>query len=246
MILSIVNEAILPVWLLWVLGGSIGSILVALFCGLSSSPDEKTKRIVVFGSKASGKTTLWNQLMDKKVVTEYRTTDQEKIESFNFFANNRFVRVLATKDIGGGDMFVRYYNELISENGTFVYFLVDLTRLHETKQEIRSRLQVISKCIKDKKLLNCGFKIIATHFDEYDKNNYNLLEKTKKAKAEVISVLTDKEIKNCSLKLDLDHIMVANLLNKYYIDIHCCPVKILKYHLSSNSRNSVLDIQALI
>lgn len=218
MILSIVNEAILPVWLLLVLGGSIGSILVALFCGLSSSPDEKTKRIVVFGSKASGKTTLWNQLMDKKVVTEYRTTDQEKIESFNFFANNHFVRVLATKDIGGGDMFVRYYNELISENGTFVYFLVDLTRLHETKQEIRSRLQVISKCIKDKKLLNCGFKIIATHFDEYDKNNYNLLEKNKKAKAEVISVLTDKEIKNCSLKLDLDHIMVANLLDKSYIN----------------------------
>lgn len=218
MILSIVNEAILPVWLLWVLGGSIGSILVAFFCGLSSSPDEKTKRIVVFGSKASGKTTLWNQLMDKKVVTEYRTTDQEKIESFNFFANNRFVRVLATKDIGGGDMFVRYYNELISENGTFVYFLVDLTRLHETKQEIRSRLQVISKCIKDKKLLNCGFKIIATHFDEYDKNNYNLLEKNKKAKAEVISVLTDKEIKKCSLKLDLDHIMVANLLDKSYIN----------------------------
>ena len=218
MILTIVNEAILPVWLLWVLGGSIGSILVALFCGLSSSPDEKTKRIVVFGSKASGKTTLWNQLMDKKVVTEYRTTDQEKIESFNFFANNHFVRVLATKDIGGGDMFVRYYNELISENGTFVYFLVDLTRLHETKQEIRSRLQVISKCIKDKKLLNCGFKIIATHFDEYDKNNYNLLEKNKKAKAEVISVLTDKEIKNCSLKLDLDHIMVANLLDKSYIN----------------------------
>ena len=218
MILSIVNEAILPVWLLWVLGGSIGSILVALFCGSSSSPDEKTKRIVVFGSKASGKTTLWNQLMDKKVVTEYRTTDQEKIESFNFFANNRFVRVLATKDIGGGDMFVRYYNELISENGTFVYFLVDLTRLHETKQEIRSRLQVISKCIKDRKLLNCGFKIIATHFDEYDKNNYNLLEKAKKAKAEVISVLTDKEIKNCSLKIDLDHIMVANLLDKSYIN----------------------------
>ena len=218
MILSIVNEAILPVWLLWVLGGSIGSILVAFFCGLSSSPDENTKRIVIFGSKASGKTTLWNQLMDKKVVTEYRTTDQEKIESFNFFANNRFVRVLATKDIGGGDMFVRYYNELISENGTFVYFLVDLTRLHETKQEIRSRLQVISKCIKDKKLQNCGFKIIATHFDEYDKNNYNLLEKTKKAKAEVISVLTDKEIKNCSLKIDLDHIMVANLLDKSYIN----------------------------
>ena len=216
MILSIVNEAILPLWLLWVLGGSL---LVGLFCGLLSSPDENTKRIVVFGSKASGKTTLWNQLMDKKVVREeYRTTNQEKIESFNVFANNHYVKVLATKDIGGGDMFVRYYDELISENGTFVYFLVDLTRLHETKQEIRSRLQVISKCIKDKKLQNCGFKIIATHFDEYDKNNYNLLGKTKNAKAEVMSVLTDKKINNCSLKIDLDHIMVANLLDKSYIN----------------------------
>lgn len=216
MILSIVNEAILPVWLLWVLGGS--SILIGLFCGLSSSPDEKTKRIVIFGSKASGKTTLWNQLMDKKVVTEYRTTDQEKIESFTVYANNKYVRVLATKDFGGDDLYVRYYNELISENGTFVYFLVDLTRLQETKQEIRSRLQVISKCIEDKRLQYCGFKIIATHFDEYDKNNYNILEKNKKAKAEVVSVLTNKKIENCSLKIDLDHIMVANLLDKSYIN----------------------------
>lgn len=210
MILSIVNEAILPVWLLWVLGGSI----LGLFCVLSSSPDEKTKRIVIFGSKASGKTTLWNQLMDKKVVTEYRTTDQEKIESFPVYANNNYVSVFATKDFGGDDLYVRYYNELISENGTFVYFLVDLTRLQETKQEIRSRLQVISKCIEDKRLQDCGFKIIATHFDEYDKNNYNILEKNKKAKAEVVSVLTNKKIKNCSLKIDLDHIMVANLLDK--------------------------------
>ena len=210
MILSIVNEAILPVWLLWVLGGSI----LGLFCVLSSSPDEKTKRIVIFGSKASGKTTLWNQLMDKKEVTEYRTTDQEKIESFPVYANNNYVSVFATKDFGGDDLYVRYYNELISENGTFVYFLVDLTRLQETKQEIRSRLQVISKCIEDKRLQDCGFKIIATHFDEYDKNNYNILEKNKKAKAEVMSVLTNKKIKNCSLKIDLDHIMVANLLDK--------------------------------
>lgn len=214
MILSIVNEAILPVWLLWVLGGSI----LGLFCVLSSSPDEKTKQIVIFGSKASGKTTLWNQLMDKKVVTEYRTTDQEKIESFIVYANNNYVKVLATKDFGGDDLYVRYYNELISKNGTFVYFLVDLTRLQETKQEIRSRLQVISKCIEDKRLQDCGFKIIATHFDEYDKNNYNILEKNKKAKAEVVSVLTNKKIKNCSLKIDLDHIMVANLLDKSHIN----------------------------
>ena len=27
---------------------------------------------------------------------------------------------------------------------------------------------------------------------------------------------------------------------------HCCPVKIVTYHQGANSRNSVLDIQALI
>lgn len=33
-----------------------------------------------------------------------------------------------------------------------------------------------------------------------------------------MSVLTDKKINNCSLKIDLDHIMVANLLDKSYIN----------------------------
>ena len=36
------------------------------------------------------------------------------------------------------------------------------------------------------------------------------------------------------------------IYNRFFVVVHCCPVKILKYHLSSNSRNSVLDIQALI
>ena len=61
-------------------------------------------------------------------------------------------------------------------------------------------------------LLRCLKSIVYNGFAE-------LREKTKKAKAEVISVLTDKKINNCSLKIDLDHIMVANLLDKYYIDI---------------------------
>ena len=32
----------------------------------------------------------------------------------------------------------------------------------------------------------------------------------------------------------------------FKIIYHCCPVKIVKYHLRLNSLNSVLDIQALI
>ena len=214
-LLAIVYEAMLPIWIIAIMFGG----LIALLIGLASSPDERTRRIVILGSSMSGKTTLWNQLKNRKIGYDYiPTPGQTVIDSFKVKYKDHEVRVLATKDIGGSDAWVKYYNELITEDGTFIYFLVDLTRLQDAKQEIRSRLQLISKCIKDKKLNDCGFKIIATHFDEYDKNNYNLLEKTKKAKAEVISVLTDKEIKNCSLKIDLDHIMVANLLDKSYIN----------------------------
>ena len=42
------------------------------------------------------------------------------------------------------------------------------------------------------------------------------------------------------------HLHERTPYNKPKYTFHCCPVKILKYHLSSNSRNSVLDIQALI
>ena len=39
---------------------------------------------------------------------------------------------------------------------------------------------------------------------------------------------------------------LSGIFNLFEYLNHCCPVKIVKYHLGSNSRNSVLDIQALI
>lgn len=99
-------------------------------------------------------------------------------------------------------------------------FLVDLTKLQDAKQEIRSRLQLISKCLKDKKLKDCGFKIIATHFDEYEKSkeNQEYMVVRDAAINDVLKSLTDKKIKNCNLNIDINHIMVANLLDSLYID----------------------------
>lgn len=42
------------------------------------------------------------------------------------------------------------------------------------------------------------------------------------------------------------HPQYNSYLNENKFKKHCCPVKIVKYHLSSNSRNSFLDIQTLI
>lgn len=164
-LLAIVYEAMLPIWIIAIMFGG----LIALLIGLASSPDERTRRIVILGSSMSGKTTLWNQLKNRKVGYDYiPTPGQVAVDSFKVKYKDHEVRVLATKDIGGSDAWVKFYDELITEDGTFIYFLVDLTKLSDAKQEIRSRLQLISKCIKDKKLNYCGFKIIATHFDEYE------------------------------------------------------------------------------
>lgn len=217
LLLTIVNEAILPVWIIAIMFGG----LIALLIGLASSPDERTRRIVILGSSMSGKTTLWNQLKNRKVGYDYiPTPGQVAVDSFKVKYKDHEVRVLATKDVGGSDAWVKFYDELITEDGTFIYFLVDLTKLSDAKQEIRSRLQLISKCIKDKKLNNCGFKIIATHFDEYEKNmrNQGYLVVRDAAINDVLKSLTDKKIKNCNLNIDIKHIMVANLLDSFYID----------------------------
>lgn len=218
LLLAIVNEAIVPFWFM----APIPVLIYYLLKKMLSSPNEKTRRIVILGSSMSGKTTLWNQLKDCKVGYDYNPTPgQAIIDSFKVKYKDHEVKVLATKDIGGGDAWVKFYDELIKENGTFIYFLVDLTRLSEAKQEMRSRLQVISKCIMDKKLNNCGLKIIATHYDEYKKikgNEDNSLLPDQ-ARNEVLRSLTDKKIKNCIFDIDIKRIMVANLLDSFYINI---------------------------
>lgn len=216
-LLAMVNEAMLPIWIIAIMFGGLSVLLI----GLASSPNKRTRRIVILGSSMSGKTTLWNQLKNRKIGYDYIPTPGETaIESFKVKYKDHEVKVIDTKDIGGSDAWVKFYNELITKDGTFIYFLVDLTKLSDAKQEIRSRLQLISKCIKDKKLNDCGFKIIATHFDEYEKSkeNQEYMVVRDAAINDVLKSLTDKKIKNCNLNIDINHIMVANLFDSFYID----------------------------
>lgn len=216
-LLAMVNEAMLPIWIIAIMFGGLTVLLI----GLASSPNKRTRRIVILGSSMSGKTTLWNQLKNRKIGYDYiPTPGQTAIESFKVKYKDHEVKVIDTTDIGGSDAWVKYYNELITKDGTFIYFLVDLTKLSDAKQEIRSRLQLISKCIKDKKLNDCGFKIIATHFDEYEKSkeNQEYMVVRDAAINDVLKSLTDKKIKNCNLNIDINHIMVANLYDSFYID----------------------------
>ena len=200
----------------WIVGGILGyfAIIFGICFVLDSIPTKNTKSIVILGSVSSGKTTLWRQLRDETLQKIHVSTSEELIEEFDITVGEKTVTINSTKDIGGGDQWVSYYEELI-QDGTFVYFLVDLTRFKETKDEIRARIKKISTIISEKKYTNCGLQIVATHYDEF-------FSKTNSSKNNAASYVKQKlnirSINNFKVHID-DKILVANLLDKSDVEI---------------------------
>lgn len=130
----------------------------------------KTKNIIILGSKGAGKTTLWSQLQNKILDLSPAPTDMKRVESFKISTNGRTVMVPSTTDIGGGNDWVNSYSNIINKDGIYIYYLVDLTRLHEKNMalEIKARLMKISSIIKEKKLKDCGCKILLTNKKKYE------------------------------------------------------------------------------
>lgn len=131
------------------------------------SPSVDTRNIIILGLKGCGKTTMWRRLRGEKPQKGTETpTSQNQIESFTVSGSNgRTVRISSTRDIGGGDDFVKQYDSLI-ENGTMVYFLVDLCTLEENIRVINARVKKILIVAKEKNLEKIGLQIVATHLDE--------------------------------------------------------------------------------
>lgn len=131
-------------------------------------PDSTTKSIVILGCAGSGKTHLWRKLQGERYDESDRATHLEKVKSFVLGQNrNGIVHVKETDDISGSDGFIEKYDKLI-EDDTFVYFLINLTRLEEEKQDNRSRLYKIGTIIQNKK--NVKLNIIGTHAIGYNIN----------------------------------------------------------------------------
>ena len=165
---------------------------------LATRPDSNTKRILILGgSPGCGKSELWCRLQGKK--HDGTPTTQTEIEGFCIGknANNEDVKIVATKDFGGGDSWVKSYHELINGNNIFVYFLVDLTHLKKDRDAIRERLRLITSIIKNKNYEGCGICIVGTFRDKY---------KGSKAQAE-------EEIKRCIIDIkDLDKMLSSHLI----------------------------------
>lgn len=167
-------------------------------------PNKKTRKIAILGEVDSGKTVLWCKLQDKPYTK--RATYKEQIKQFPITRKDgTIVYVENTYDIGGLDRFVgEEYKEIIKD-GTFVYYLVDLTKLQEKRDTTRQRLTKIATIFKDRK--DCGINIIGTYFDKYNGSR-------EKAKEDIQNIIWNKK-----LPIKLRHIHVINTFNQEDIDV---------------------------
>lgn len=187
-----------------------GPIILITTCFIVAGIRKGTKNLVIIGPKASGKTTLWNKLRECKMKDSHENTSKEKIKSFTIKTKSKTERVIsASCDIGGGDQWVADYDELIREDKTFILFLVDLTNAEAKKREVRARLLKVFKIIEDRKLKDCGIKILGTFHDKY-RGSY-----TKNADTYLKEII---DLNSISSKLENIEIMSVNLLDSNDIE----------------------------
>jgi ADP-ribosylation factor family. len=156
--------------ILFTIAATVAGLL--FFKSSSKKPSRKTRRIVILGLKAAGKTTLWNSLRERLDVLP-ESTSLENVESFTVKNGDTSVDIAATKDIGGGDSFVPHYDELIKD-GTLIYFLVDLNTIAKYKDDISDRLYKVFDVLAGgnggSKKNDCIVQILATHKDTFLSN----------------------------------------------------------------------------
>lgn len=192
-----------PVWLLW--------IFIREFCrGVSS----ETRRIVILGCQGSGKTELWCRLRGIPYQEKGPGTGSEQMEEFELGRkeDGTPVIVLTTKDIGGGEQWVKdEYDNLINEDGTYIFYLINLKQFEEEKKENQIRLTRIASIIKKKQFEKCGLRLVATFYDKCGKNK-------KEAQAEVQSMFRDIKMMKKSKASEIP-VEVINTTNDNDVEI---------------------------
>lgn len=152
----------------------LGKLLLKIF--------SKTTKIAILGPQDSGKTELWCALQNKPRTSI--NTSNEPIERFclGSKSDGTMVYVEKTQDIGGGDEYVSKYDTVVTE-GTFVYFVLDITKIGSAKYEeqllaqfykIHSNLEKIENpkflfggALTMKPKEEMRLIILATHIDQY-------------------------------------------------------------------------------
>lgn len=139
--------------------------LTGLVIGLLSPSD--AAYIAILGSQGSGKTTLWNKLRNS-IEDIVPTEGHVSLNEFTVNYDGKAKKILSPIDYGGSEKEVKEYDDGIQKN-TFIYYLIDLTKLQENRLDTRARISKIFTVIKEKDLeeKDYGFRLVATNYKTY-------------------------------------------------------------------------------
>lgn len=152
--------------------GIIGVIAVVNWVEGDDKPNViKTRRIVIFGPKASGKTTLWYYLQGKPLPQEHKVTDLRQLPNFYIRTEKGEIQVSGGLDIGGDLVYLKTKARELIKKDTFVYFLLDASKLShkEYMKDVKNRLILITEIQREVGLKpgeGGGITIVATHTDK--------------------------------------------------------------------------------
>lgn len=159
-------------------------------------PNKKTVKIIILGPQYSGKTELWCGL--RRIVNKSKggTEGKSEIKEFELGKKKDGTKVFVEDsiDIGGGDSYVKEYDNLLVSDGTFIYYLIDVRKIKQDKEDTRIRLRKIASLVTKKDLHNCGITILGTHIDTDDEDG-NYPGTKDDAKKEIIREILGNTIK---------------------------------------------------
>lgn len=164
-------EAIVPlIPALIALGGAIVAATVIII--MLSEPNSETVSIAILGEKGAGKSTMWNYLRGIKGTPQVTTISD--IEEFVFAtkSDGTQLKIKRTKDLGGGQGFVQGYDDVIVENGCFIFYFMPMDSMKDeaARTRIKSRKDKIYRLLEERKLKDYGVKFVLTYADKFDAN----------------------------------------------------------------------------
>ena len=169
------------------------------------------KKVAILGSREAGKSTLWKKLRNP-ADKECPPTTPMPSEMSEFFIEykGKMIKISKTLDIGGADEHVGKRYEKLIQKGTYIFYLIDLNRLEELKDETRGRIRKIQEVIRGKKLKNTVIHYVGTHYAEFEKQTRKSRDAAKADLLDFLRYLKDKDLD--------ERILVAELTDERDID----------------------------
>lgn len=191
-----------------------GWVIATIFVGgcaiaIAGAVMTSGKKLTILGMSRAGKSTLYNMLKTgepgKPDVTGFEDVSEFKIKDRN-------IRVKKGKDIGGGNSFLSYYEDLIKENEIIV-FVFNVAKYLDSNEflyqrETKDRLDFIYRKAKEYNKEMKNLVMIASHIDDLPE------EKQKHALEEILSSIKGRQYR----EMFKNNFFVISLVNKEHIN----------------------------